>query len=284
MRLSVVIPVLGQPDLARVCIDLALQNRVVTDTEVIVVDNGADLFLEGDKYRDVITFVPDHNLGVYPVFPFGFEVAKGDVVLFIHSDLLIVEKGYDNTILEAFERDSKLGLVGFVGSDEIDSIGGRGAGTTSNFQGRQYTGVDKMWIGSPARAHGKTNPGLTNAAVVDGCAMAIRRSSWETIGYREDFPPHHFYDRLISTQMLEAGLKVGVLGIACDHISGQTVNSERGYHNLAKEYSEAHIPQDKWVGNPPDYAWDQTVYQEAERRWLKEYRDQKHLIPIKVKQ
>ncbi len=114
--------------------------------------------------------------------------------------------------------------------------------------------------------------------------MAIRRVAWKGLTFRDDFPIHHFYDRLISCQIQEIGHKVAVLGIACDHISGQSVNiDETGlYRDIAREWSEAHISPDKWVGNPPDWNWDQTIYQEAERMWLKEYRDEKHFIPRKV--
>jgi hypothetical protein len=28
--------------------------------------------------------------------------------------------------------------------------------------------------------------------------------------------------------------------------------------------------------------WDSTLYTEAEKQWLKEYRDEKHIVPFKV--
>jgi glycosyltransferase involved in cell wall biosynthesis len=284
MKLTVVVPVLGQHDLANLCINMALKNKVLESTKVVVIDNGQD-YVPVD--RDVYVDRPAKNLGVYPLFKYAFEEITGDVLLTIHSDLLIGEKGYDKRISEAFENDFKLGLLGFIGSNEIDGSGGRGLGTTSNFLGLRWisgiTAVDShMWQGSPAHVHGKHDIGLSNAAVVDGCAMAIRRSAWDDIEFREKFPPHHFYDRLISTQMLDAGFHVAVLGIGCDHISGQTVAHEDRYYKLAEEWARANIPEDRWAGNPGQWSWDQTLYQEAERMWLSEYRDAKHLVPIRV--
>ncbi len=105
--------------------------------------------------------------------------------------------------------------------------------------------------------------------------MIIRREAWERIGYREDWPPHHFYDRLISCQMLEAKYKVGVLGIACDHISGQTVSKEERYEKLASKWCHKnHIAK--------THNWDDAMYREAERRFLYEYRQVKHLVPVRV--
>lgn len=286
MKLSIVISVLGQHELATTGINLLLENRAFSDTEVVIIDNGGDYSVFDGRHEENIWMVrPDKNVGVYPTFKLGMETTESEIVAFFHSDLMVVEKGFDKRILDQFEMFSKLGLVGFVGSNEIDAAGGRGNGTTSNFQGAQYfSGImneGRTWTGSPAEAHGKRNDDYTKAAVVDGCAMVIRRTAWEKIGYRKDFPPHHFYDRLISTQMLEAGYNVAVLGIACDHISGQTVGGQ-SYVDFAEEWSRKNLPESKWVGNPPHYAWDQTVYQEAERQWLSQYRDKKHLIPIRV--
>jgi glycosyltransferase involved in cell wall biosynthesis len=291
MKLSIVVPVLGQREMVNKMIGLLHENVTLPDTEILIIDQGKTLegvrwctnTSHGFKCSNIHSC---ENVGVYPTFKMGFELTTGDVVAFFHSDMFVVEKGFDERILTAFESHKDLGMVGFIGSNEIDGAGGRGSGTVSNFQGGSY-GYDgelgHQWFGSPAEAHGRRETtGYIPAAVVDGCAMVIRRKAWEDIGYREDFPVHHFYDRLISTQLLEKHWKIFVLPIACDHISGQTVSKEDRYGDMAGEWCRAHITPDRWVGNPPNYAWDQTIYQEAERRWLREYRDIKHLVPIRV--
>lgn len=283
MKLTIVFTVLGQHEMATLAIDKARHLIRNPNTQIVVVDNGGDYEYPHDLKVRVVR-PPDGNMGVYPVFKWAFDNTKGDVLAFLHSDLMLAEEGFDESILHNFQRYPQLGLIGFVGSNEIDAVGGRGSGTTSNFQGLSHRleGYNFVWHGSPAEAHGKRSAGFTPAAVVDGCAMVIRRDAWDKIGFREDFPPHHFYDRLISTQMLEAGFEVGVLGIACDHISGQTVNKEGRYNNLAEEWSKENLNYLSWVGIPPNYSWDQTIYQQAERMWLKEYRDEKHIVPIRI--
>ena len=176
--------------------------------------------------------------------------------------------------------------MGFIGSDTIDIQGGRGYGTTSNFQGnvtkyQDRHGNKKEWKGSPASKHGLVSMGFSSAAVVDGCAMIFRREVLEKIKERKDFPPHHFYDRLLSCETREAGYEVGVLGIGCDHINGQTANQEPAYHTFAERWATAHRlePTINSEGKPN---WDNTIYKEAEKQWLTEYRDQKHLVPCKV--
>ena len=299
MNLSVVIPVLNQFELLEKTLSQIILNAQ-DFIEIVVIDNGSDEILS-DYWRkkgllgsEYVKFVRnEENTGNYPIFKQGLELTSNEIIVFFHGDLLIYEKGWDRKIVKVFEENPKLGLIGFIGSNEIDSLGGRGLGTMSNFQGRQ---IDK-WKGSPAEVHGKRINDLKRAVLVDGCSMIFRRKCLEDIGFRPDFPIHHFYDRLMCCQVREKGWEIGVLGIECDHISGQTVNQELKYHQLAEKWMKERwgsidnwIEKNKdWFNNPQNPSYqkrpaqaDQWIYLEAERQFLQEYRDRKHLIPIKV--
>lgn len=299
MKLSIVVPVLNQFPLAETAIGFSVRNLSENaGADLLVIDNGSDIPFSFPKVTDrerlkrMTIRRHEKSIGVYPTFWDALPHVAGDVIAFFHSDLIITEKGWDKRVLLQFNHDPRLGLLGFIGSNELDSAGGRGLGTTSNFQGTAYTctaythhdglGGSWDWIGSPAAAHGKVSDGFSRAAVVDGCAMIFRRHVLEKIAPRKNFPPHHFYDKLLSCEVRELGYSVGVLGVACDHISGQTVNQEEKYRTMAEEWSRANLTEDKFVGNPHDWQWDGTVYREAERQWLAEYRDQKKFIPCKV--
>jgi GT2 family glycosyltransferase len=263
-----------------------LYETIGFDTEVIIIDNGSDVPFHYTGSKNIIR--NEKSIGVYPTFKQGFEVATGDVVAFFHSDLVVWEKDWDKRVIKHFQQDANLGMIGFIGSNEIDWHGGRGLGTTSNFKGLSMidqtgsnNGKDvKVWVGSHGAIHGKVNEGYTDAVVVDGCAMIIRRTAWQDIGVREDFPPHHFYDRLISTQLIENGWNIGVLGIACDHFSGQTVNIEPSYQQMAYDWLSTRLLElDKFN---PEHNYDHDIYKLAEQYWLCEYRDKKHIVPIKL--
>lgn len=284
MKLSAVISVHNQLPLAKACYQETHTNA--PDTEFIIIDNESTPALTQEDFLGAKIVRNEKNIGVYPTFRQGFEVATGDVVAFFHSDVVVWYQGWDLEVVKYFESiyPNSLGLVGFVGSNEIDSLGGRGCGTMSNFQGKSLTDGNKTWKGSRAEDHGRRVLGYHRGAVVDGCVMIIKRDAWNSIGYRDDFPPHHFYDRLISTQMLEKGFHVGILGIPFDHISGQTVNQEKGYQEMGQAWLDknpdplivpAHI-------NPSDVTVDMAIYLKAEQKWLKEYRDTKHIVPIRI--
>lgn len=257
MNLAVVIPAAHNKGLTLRVANTASELTSL-DTDVIVYDNGVGLSTR---------LGTGENIGNYGVFHRSARKLSADLILFIHNDLVIHEAGYDRRLIEVFSEDSDLGLAGFIASDEIDFAGGRGLGTRSNYQGEE-PGT------SPAETHGKRDEGYHSAAVVDGAAMCFRREALLDLP-ELDFPPHHFYDKLFSCQALERGWRVGYLGIACDHLSGQTANSYKGYHDLARRWCEEH--DCVRTGNP-----DQDVYLEAEHRFLTEYRDEKRFIPLKV--
>jgi len=209
------------------------------------------------------------NRGVYPVF---FDVANNshaDIVMFIHSDLMIHEYGWDMRVIEMFRDNPKLGLIGFVGSDEINTNGGRGLGTRSNFSGKEEHSA-------PAEVHGARSNGECIVAQVDGCVMAMRRSALLEIPFRDDFPIHHFYDRLLSCEMLWREWQVGYIGVQCDHLGGQTACASEKYRTSSVAWLENR--GHKLLDDNPDM----TNYRIAESIFLHEWRDQRRFIPLKV--
>lgn len=275
MNISVVIPCLNQHELTTKILDqLSKVSTLDGVLEIVVLDNGSDVPFEYNDNLDRVRVIRyDETMGVYPTIFEGLRHTTGDIIANFHNDLIVWEQDWDLRVLRCFGENPRLGLIGFVGSNQIDPSGGRGLGTTSNFKGLELrSDSGRIWKGSAAHIHGAVSSNYSKGAVVDGCAMIFRREALSLIPQRTDFPPHHFYDRLLCTEMLERDWEVGVLGIACDHFSGQTVGPEPKYDQMARSWAEKHIPQAKWAGYPGSYSWDQTIYQQAERMWLEEYR------------
>jgi GT2 family glycosyltransferase len=240
----------------------------VTSSPVIVLDNGSQPPLE---FEGVAVHRAQENAGNYKSFEVGLGIAGiwgAEVIGFMHSDVFVYDDGWDKRVQSLFDADPKLGLVGFVASNEIESHGGRGMGTVLNFQGRQE-------CGGGCSVHGRCSAGFEPAAQVDGCVMIFRRAALAQVGFK-DFAPHHFYDRLMSCQMLEAGWRVGYVGVACDHLGGRTTMFEQAYHDVARRWCE-----ERGISRA-DGNWDYALYREAEKRFLDEYSVRKRFIPLKV--
>ena len=291
-KLSIIVGALNQFDLVRESVNLMRENLDDPEnTEIIVIDNGSDVPFEMDGVRVVRN---NENTGNYPLFRQGLSEAQGEIIAFLHSDVFVYQKGWDIAVRAQFDGQEGLGLLGFIGSTELDNWGGRGTGTVSNMQGRTVG----RWTGSDGAIHGKKSGGMTiDGSVVDGCVMIFRRAVLQAIEPK-DMPPHHFYDRLMSVQTIEAGWKVGILGIEFDHVSGQTANHEQKWQGTSREWFRLHMGiespsewskvREDWVmrgrnnpsaGKVPDQ-WDYAAYLEAEYRFLSEYRDQKRLVPL----
>ena len=276
MKLSIVIPVHNAHDVTWDSLD-RLNRYSVTSPVVIIIDNAsnpsfADWLVQNDHALDelqnirVVIKELKENVGVWPTFGIGYDEAMDftydvsdaseHIIAYFHNDLWIEDAGWDDRVINGFVDDKQLGMVGFVGSNEWGANGGRGGGTMSNFQG--------IGRGSAAEVHGKRVTDLRPALQVDGCAMIMRRSTMDEVGFFE-WPPHHFYDRIYSLRIIKAGWHVGVFGIACDHISGQTANTQSGWQDTAKAWCNAHGISEMTAHN-----WDYTVYNVAEQRFLTE--------------
>lgn len=312
IKFSIVVGVHNQLDLAWTAIRAMVENLDrPEETELVVIDNGSEpsMGMPTDESMPVFRRLANGgivhrnavNTGNYPLFKQGLELTLGDVVAFLHSDVFVYQKGWDIAVRAQFEANERLGLLGFIGSTEIDGWGGRGMGTVSNMQGRvtQHPVIqDHKWYGSQAEVHGKRSAGMTiDGSVVDGCVMIFKREVLDQIPFKENMAPHHHYDRLMSLQAIEMGYKVGVLGVEFDHISGQTSNTQAGWQETSKRWFKEHLgintPQEwavirgDWVrasnnpsrGKVPDQ-WDHCAYLESEYQFLKEYRDEKHLVPL----
>lgn len=189
-----------------------------------------------------------------------------DLVGLVHNDVIFYEKGWDNRARQAFIDYNHLGVIGLVGSDEGDENGGRGGGTMCYFRGER----------GQSQAAGLRVTGVEPAVVLDSLFMLFRATVVPFLKIDDSITPCHFYDRIWSIRTIESGWSVAVLGTEIDHMGGITSCAEPEYQKASMEWCDKHnLAYEVNRG-------DHYIYLEAERRFLSEYRDQKHFIPMKV--
>lgn len=217
-KLSVIIICSDSPDLAKECISYIKGTTTSEITDVVLFDNGSQEPLPSLGADKVIR--SEKNLGMgMPIF-YSLDKLDSEYLAFFHVDLRVVESNWDKNVINFFETEARLGLIGFVGSKIIDSLGGRGYiyHTHLNFQGNDY----QTLTGSPAEKHGTRFSGFMHVANLDGCALIFRKSylqelpSYDVSGY----PPAHYYDVAVCCEMISRGYIVGLYGAACDHSGG----------------------------------------------------------------
>lgn len=299
-RLAVIVTAVDAQKYATESIKWALQNSTPELTDVILLDNGSNPPLEVPSPEVVknIRFV--ENVGgnasiFYAASVLEYELgyfSKYDIIAFIHCDLFIREPQWDKRVLQAFDADPKLALLGFVGSDQMDEQGGRGSGTRLNYQGQYYEGFGNA---STAAMHGIQDAGQYPAANLDHCSLVFRR---EALMKLRDTPycPTHFLDRALCVECYARGWRVAYLGIACDHINGGTAGGIVSQDKLLQAWlTEENIPfrrdavhqvLDKArpaIELPSDLERPDVVgYRESERRFLHRYREVMKMVPFFV--
>lgn len=296
-RLAVVISCVDAPQYAQESVKWAKLNSTPELTDVILLDNGSNPELPpcGEDRRITLA----ENVGGNAALPVVVSILdtetvfpRYDVVAFIHCDLFIREQGWDKRVLEAFDADEKLALLGFVGSDQMDEHGGRGSGTRLNYQGHFYEGFGAT---STAEAHGMRSSTLAPAANLDHCSLVFRRSYLHIL-QETPYCPTHFFDRALCAEYNYRGLHVAFLGIACDHFNGGTAGGVVSQDRLLRKWlTDNSIPYAEKVvhqvldPNRPAIELPTTLdrpdvvgYRESERRFLERYRDKLGMVPYFV--
>lgn len=256
------------------------------NVQIILLDNGSPEPINS-QYADITIRAP-RNMGANGI-PFWLAnqiIAEGhsgalntkklsqcyDIMCFFHADLMIVEKDWDVRVFNLFKSDDKISLAGFVGSTQMDNLGGRGLGTMTNFQGLQYSfGKGASW-----RDTGALNNGAAYVACLDHCAMCFRSKYIDSYEwFYSDPPPMDFEDKYLSCETIAAGMRVGYVGIACDHVSGAKGQCGPSFRKICEEWLDA---RGILIEGDPAHQ----VYLESEKIFLTKWRDEEELIPFTV--
>ncbi len=277
-QLATVITCLDSPRLAKECTKWLRENSDPAINTIILLDNGSYEPLEKFDADMVFRFARNEgaNTIIHDMIPHLKVLAGKDVeiVAYLHCDLMIREKGWDHRIIKEFDQDPKLALAGFVGSNQFDGNGGRGAGTVLNYQGYNYPEFGQA---TAARQHGEAFDGTRPVGVLDHCSLIFRIEQLkQLVPQRGHYAPGHFYDRILCCQVLLKAWHILYIGIACDHFSGGTAE---GVPNMLEYYTEWLIQE----GIALEANIDTAVYNEAQSRFFKEFKENKKVIPCLIK-
>src|SRR5882724_10655296 len=100
-----------------------------------------------------------------------WECEPNEVLCYLHSDLTIHSKGWDAQILAEFE-DPSVAVVGFVGALEL----GHRDIYKIPYDYRQLARADVWSNLTDWSSHGQQLTAPCSVAVVDSCAVAVRKS------------------------------------------------------------------------------------------------------------
>jgi hypothetical protein len=267
-------PVINQKQFTKSLVE-SLKNTVknTDDFLFVIIDNNSSDKYSLDEFPDVPFKIKiirnDENKGYYYPLLQLMQYVKNpetDHVGLIHNDVIFYEHGWDERAVKAFQDFNHIGVIGLVGSYEADENGGRGGGTMCFFNGSK----------GQSQAAGLRVTGVEPAVVLDSLFMLFRATVVPFLKIDNSITPCHFYDRIWSIRTIESGWSVAVLGTEIDHMGGITSCAEPEYQKASMQWCDKHnLAYEINKG-------DHYIYLEAEKRFLGEYRDQKHFIPMTV--
>lgn len=249
-------------------------------TLVIVDNNSVEPYraAEFGETPDNVTLLVqrnEKNLGYYSPLKDMYDAFSATHIYMglIHNDLTLYEEGWDLRMVEAFEHDPLLALIGLAGSYQIDSAGGRGSGTMLWFRGQDAEG---NVTGQPQSA-GLRITDLRPAACLDSLFMMFRASDIPLLRWDDKPTLAHFYDKIWPCRLIQKGKRVAVLGSECDHWGGITLITNPRFEESCRIWCEENgvKPYTEESNN-----WGLAVYKEAERRFENEFLNK--LYPFSV--
>lgn len=226
MKHAIVIPIMGS--LHGLKSFWGLLTSVTSEADIVVIDNGAKPFNDPtspqyEKTEEFLTrfvkpncngnffyFPQDDNLGLVESLQWGYEHLEYDILTYIHNDLFIYKKGWDNAVRDVFETIDEAGVVGCFGSEGVFQGGGR-LHVWNNMLEAEY--------------HGQRMKGsdIKKVAVLDGMMLSMNTKMLDVRGgVDRSFKVHHFYDIDICLESIDRGFHNYIIGIPVHHQSGVT--------------------------------------------------------------
>lgn len=207
---------------------------------------------EASIYRNQLTNLVEtpEKLGPLQAMAAGGKLhARTDLLMFLHDDVEILEKGWDTYVAEHFRRDRNCGLAGFGGATGLGDEGIYKIPYELNQLARHsFKSNMKEW-----QVHGTQTKIPERVAVLDGFCQIFSKHSYQEMGGWEDairhgLPHHHMYDAWAACRMNEMSYHVWLLPVYCHHHGGMTAVSQeyamwvqsQGFQDDSDVHRQAH--------------------------------------------
>lgn len=187
----------------------ALLKQNIADTvgcecELVVIDNSSS------------------NYSIFQAYNEGVACSKGEILCFMHDDVLFRTGCWGKSIENHFREDERIGLIGFAGTHFLPDtpmywysspfVSQR---NLNNDQGVVEEHFHEEWFGKRQ---------MIEVVAVDGFCFFVRRELFNSIAFDDDaYKGFHLYDMDICMQVLKAGYKVCV----CRDVLAEHCWSER---------------------------------------------------------
>ena len=173
----------------------------------------------GCAYELIVIDNSENQYSIFEAYNKGILISKGDFLCFIHDDILFHTIGWGNILLEIFNENSAIGLIGIAGTKIKTKM--PSAWWDCTLDNKSINIIQHF--ADKTREKERWNLGFekennVEAVVIDGVFMAIRKD--DRIHFSTEMEGFHNYDLNISLEYKNYGFKIIVTNeILIEHFS-----------------------------------------------------------------
>jgi len=184
---------------------------------------------------ELLVFENNGERALTEIYNEALNVAKNDIILFCHDDLIFETRFWGSKLYKNFKRNPDYGIIGLAGSNQL--IDGKWWSIRQSMFGVvNHSDGKRKWTSMFSRPQGNQ---IKRVVTLDGLFFAVNRPNLKH-GFDEDFKGFHFYDLSFCIPNHLDGVKIGVVtNILVTHLSIGLTNQkwEDGKKLFDKKYA-----------------------------------------------
>lgn len=201
----------------------------------------------GCEYEVCVIDNSSNDYSIFTAYNEGVRRAKGDILCFMHDDVLFNTNEWGKTVTSTFISNPEYGLLGLGGSQMLPKIPTPWCSTlftVSTMHSDSIPAISSTFV--------NINRSIVPVVAVDGVWMCMPRKVFEKVSFdAQTYEGFHMYDIDTCLQVIHQGYKVGVLtSIDMYHPSSGTYNRQ-WFDNMKKCWKKwQHLLPISVIDNP----------------------------------
>jgi glycosyltransferase involved in cell wall biosynthesis len=175
-----------------------IANTIGCDYEIISIDNSKNQF------------------SIFEAYNLGISKSSGNYFCFIHDDILIHSQNWGIKLIDIFEGDAKIGLIGVAGSNLKTKM--PSAWWNCPKESIKYNIIQHINLTTKETWHSNFQQNIEEVVAIDGVFMFCKKS--DNLSFDLNFKGFHNYDLNLSFEVLAKNLKIVVTNqVLLEHFS-----------------------------------------------------------------
>lgn len=178
----------------------------------------------GIKYEIIVIDNSKNQYSIFEAYNIGIEKSKGEYLCFIHDDILFHTPNWGHVVINIFNNDEKIGLIGVAGAKFKSKIPSAwwDCKIEENFTyilQHFKNGEKEIWH------YGFDKNAYEEVVVIDGVFMVLKKGCFNK--FDSSMTGFHSYDLNISFEIINNNYKIVATNeILIEHFSIGTINKD----------------------------------------------------------